>query len=29
MNPKYEIIWIHVAENDLKDIIEYNYIDNH
>lgn len=29
MNPKYEIIWTDVAENDLKDIIEYIYIDNH
>ena len=29
MNPKYEIIWTNVAENDLKDIIEYIYIDNH
>lgn len=23
MNPKYEIIWTHVAENDLINIIEY------
>jgi plasmid stabilization system protein ParE len=23
MNPKYEVIWTNVAENDLKDIIEY------
>ena len=29
MNPKYEIIWTNVAETDLKDIIEYIYIDNH
>ena len=29
MNPKYEIIWTNVAENDLKDIIEYIYLDNH
>ena len=29
MNPKYEIIWTNVAENDLKDIIEYIFIDNH
>ena len=29
MNPKYEIIWTNVAENDLKDIIEYISIDSH
>ena len=29
MNPKYEIIWTNVAENDLKDIIEYIAIDSH
>ena len=23
MNPKYKIIWTHVAEKDLKNIIEY------
>ncbi|MCD4719707.1 MAG: type II toxin-antitoxin system RelE/ParE family toxin [Desulfobacula sp.] len=23
MNPKYQVIWTHVAENDLKEIIEY------
>lgn len=28
MNPKYEIIWTNVAENDLKDIIEYISIDS-
>jgi len=29
MNPKYEIIWTNVAENDLKDIIEYISTDSH
>ncbi len=29
MNPKYEIIWTNVAENDLKNIIEYILIDSH
>jgi addiction module RelE/StbE family toxin len=29
MNPKYEVIWTNVAENDLKDIIEYISIDSH
>ena len=29
MNPKYEIIWTNVAENDLKGIIEYISIDRH
>ena len=32
MNPKYEIIWTNVAENDLKKIIEYilkNYENSH
>jgi len=29
MNPKNEIIWTNVAENDLKEIIEYICIDNH
>jgi addiction module RelE/StbE family toxin len=29
MKPKYEIIWTDVAENELKGIIEYIYIDNH
>jgi len=28
MNPRYEIIWTDVAENDLKGIIEYIYTDN-
>ncbi len=29
MNPKYEIIWTNVAENDFKEIIEYITIDSH
>jgi plasmid stabilization system protein ParE len=29
MNPKYEVIWTNVAENDPKDIIEYISIDSH
>jgi toxin ParE1/3/4 len=29
MNPKYEIIWTNVAENDLKEIIEYISIDSY
>ena len=29
MNPKYEIIWTNVAENDLKEIIGYISIDSH
>jgi toxin ParE1/3/4 len=28
MNPKYEIIWTHVAENDLINIIEYISVDS-
>ena len=28
MNPKYKIIWTSVAENDLKNIIEYNSVDS-
>ena len=29
MNPKYEIIWTNVAENDLKEIIGYISIGSH
>jgi len=29
MNPKREIIWTNVAENDLKEVIEYISIDSH
>lgn len=29
MNPKYEIIWTNIAENDLKEIIAYISIDSH
>jgi len=29
MNPKHKIIWTNVAENDLKEIIEYISIDSH
>ena len=28
MNPKYKIIWTNVAENDLKNIIEYISVDS-
>ena len=28
MNPKYKIIWTDVAENDLKNIIEYISVDS-
>jgi plasmid stabilization system protein ParE len=28
MSPKYEIIWAGIAENDLKEIIEYIAIDS-
>ena len=28
MNPKYEIIWTYVAENDLINIIEYISVDS-
>jgi len=28
MNPKYKIIWTSVAENDLKNIIEYISVDS-
>ena len=28
MNPKHDIIWTNVAENDLKNIIEYISIDS-
>jgi len=28
MNPKHKIIWAHVAEKDLKNIIEYISTDN-
>ncbi len=28
MNPKYKIIWTDVAENDLKEIIEYISVDS-
>ncbi|MBN1931897.1 MAG: type II toxin-antitoxin system RelE/ParE family toxin [Desulfobacterales bacterium] len=28
MNRKYEVIWAHVAENDLKEIIDYIAIDS-
>ncbi len=27
MNPKYQVFWAHVAENDLKVIIEYIALD--
>jgi toxin ParE1/3/4 len=29
MNPKHEIIWTDVAENDLREIISYISIDSH
>lgn len=29
MNPVYEVIWADVAENDLKEIIEYISLDSH
>jgi toxin ParE1/3/4 len=28
MNKKYEVIWSHIAENDLINIIEYIAVDN-
>ena len=28
MNPKYKIIWTNVAENDLKNVIEYISVDS-
>ena len=28
MKPKYKVVWAHVAESDLKDIIEYISIDS-
>ena len=28
MNPKYKIIWTHVAEEDIKNIIEYISMDS-